>query len=84
MYFVTMLELDGHEICRGNFKDFKQSCQTMYLHRGDQVLGRIFADDNKVDLHADNGEIKHFERKEFEVLYAKDGDLKFCKKITEE
>ena len=81
-YYCTMLELDGHEICRGNFRDFKQTCETMYLHRGDQTLGRIFADDKKVTIYADNGEMQVLDRKDFEALYEKNGELKYCRKYV--
>ena len=82
-YYVTMLELDGREINRGEFKSFKQTCKTMYLHRNDQTLGRIHADDKTVTIYGDqtdNGAIQVYDRKDFEALYAKDADLKYCMK----
>lgn len=82
-YYVTLLELDGHEVNRGEFKTFKQTCETAYLHRGDQTLGRIFADDKTVTLYGDqtdSGAMQVYDRKDFEAIYAKDADLKYCKK----
>jgi len=83
-YYVTMLELDGHEICRGDFHGFEQICETMYLHRGAQTLGRIFADNEKVTIYADNGSVQVLDRKDFEVLYKKNGDLEYCKKYKKQ
>lgn len=83
-YYVTLLELDGHEVNRGEFKTFEQTCKTAYLHRGDQTLGRIHADDKTVTVYGDqtdNGAMQIYDRKDFEAIYAKNGDLKYCKKV---